>query len=92
LTRNDWTFKLVIMKQITVTEFKARCLALLEEVARTGEPVQILKRGKPVARVIRATDCESARPQDTLKGTVRILGDIVSPVLPPAAWEAEGGS
>ncbi|RJP37680.1 MAG: type II toxin-antitoxin system Phd/YefM family antitoxin [Phycisphaerales bacterium] len=77
------------MKQISASEFKAHCLALLDEVARTGEPLQVLKRGKPVARVIQAVACEASCPQDTLRGTVRILRDIVPPALPPQVWEVE---
>lgn len=42
------------MKQISVTEFKAKCLALLKEVERTGEAMEVLNRGRPVARVIGA--------------------------------------
>ncbi len=40
------------MKAITATEFKAKCLQLLDEVQRTGEELVISKRGKPVARVV----------------------------------------
>jgi prevent-host-death family protein len=39
------------MKQITATQFKARCLRLLDEVAETGEPLVITKHGRPVARL-----------------------------------------
>lgn len=38
-------------REIAVSAFKARCLALLDEVAETGETLVITKRGKPVARV-----------------------------------------
>lgn len=40
------------MQMVTATEFKAKCLRLLDEVNRTGEELVISKRGKPVARVI----------------------------------------
>jgi len=42
----------VIMRTLAATEFKARCLAALDEVARTGEEVTITKRGKAVARLV----------------------------------------
>jgi prevent-host-death family protein len=38
------------MKSIAVTEFKAQCIALLEAVARTGQPLVVTKRGKPLPR------------------------------------------
>jgi prevent-host-death family protein len=76
------------MKSITLTEFKAHCHALLEHVARTGEPVVITKRGKPLARVVATDGAKSKYPQRSLVGTVTILGDVISPVLPAGAWNA----
>lgn len=78
------------MKTIQASEFKAKCLAILDEVAATGEGITILKRGKPVAQLLPATFEIEGYPQPALKGTVEFLGDVVSPTLPPAAWETEG--
>ncbi|HVN86834.1 MAG TPA: type II toxin-antitoxin system Phd/YefM family antitoxin [Candidatus Binatia bacterium] len=75
------------MKALKAAEFKATCLRVLGEVDRTGEPVTILKRGRPVARLVPAVPSTGRYPQDDLAGTVEILGDIGSPVLPPTAWE-----
>ncbi len=80
------------MRPLTASEFKARCLALLDEVASTGEPVTITKRGKPVARLIPPLPVADESPQRRLRGTGRILGDIISPPVPPGAWEAESAS
>jgi prevent-host-death family protein len=77
------------MKLVKATEFKAGCLALLEQVARTGEPITVTKRGRPIAQVIPAVPTNARFPQEALRGTVEILGDIVSPVLPSDAWESE---
>lgn len=62
--------------------FKAECLALLDRVEQTGEPLVVTKRGRPVAEVvpIRA----SGR---TLRGSVEVRGDIVAPIL--EAWDVE---
>jgi prevent-host-death family protein len=38
-------------KMIGAAEFKAHCLRILDEVERTGEPVTITKRGKPVGEL-----------------------------------------
>jgi len=75
--------------EIAASEFKARCLAILDEVQRTGEEVTILNRGRPVARLVPAVPRGGRTPQETLRGTVRVRGDIVGPVLPPDAWAAE---
>ncbi|HEX9638490.1 MAG TPA: type II toxin-antitoxin system Phd/YefM family antitoxin [Acidobacteriota bacterium] len=77
------------MRTINASEFKAKCLAILDEVARTGEPLDIVKRGRPVARLIPATSTRAEFPQNDLVGSVEIVGDILSPVLPATAWEVE---
>lgn len=79
------------MRTISAAEFKATCLALLDEVSKTGEPVMILKRGRPVAELIPPMPEGRRYPQDTLRGTVRVVGDITGPVLPASAWHAESG-
>jgi prevent-host-death family protein len=74
------------MRRISATEFKAKCLAILDEVSASGEEVTVLKRGKPVARVV--PPATGARyPQESLKGSVTIIGDVVSPVLPEEDWD-----
>ena len=77
-------------RTMNASEFKAKCLAELDEVARTGEPITILKRGRPLARVVPVVVKETS-PQRELHGTVEILGEILEPVLDPDSWEAERG-
>lgn len=79
------------MKSIAITEFKAQCLALLEDVSRTGEPLEITKRGKPLARVVPSAGEKARYLQASLAGTVTIFGDVIEPVLPPRAWNAVRG-
>ena len=76
---------------MNAAEFKAKCLALLDHVNDTREVITILKRGRPVAQLTPPLLPEQGYPQDDLRGSVEILGDIVSPVVPSAAWEAESG-
>ena len=79
------------MRIIAASEFKAKCLAILDEVAKTGEPVTILKRGRPVAELISPVPRSEGYPQAALVGTVRIRGDVTEPVLPAETWEVEQG-
>lgn len=74
------------MKKVAAGEFKARCLALMEDVRSTREPLVITKRGKPVAKLVPA---EEAKDDffDRLKGRIQIVGDIVSPIE-PGTWES----
>lgn len=78
------------MMKINASDFKARCLAILDDVHETGERVVILKRGRPVAELSRVTGDGERYPQTELEGTVVIVGDVVEPVLPEEHWESLG--
>ena len=70
------------------SEFKAKCLKLMDRVRETGREIIITKRGKPVARLV-PLEYRPDRPLfGCMKGRVEVLGDIVSP--PGATWEAGG--
>jgi len=66
---------------IGATEFKAKCLAILDEVSKTGEPVTILKRGRPVASLVPPIALEEEYPQYALMGSVESASDIMGPQL-----------
>jgi len=70
-------------KTVPAGEFKARCLALLDNVARTRQPLIVTKRGIPVAKVVPT----EARTPRKLLGSVKFHGDIVGPILDE--WEIE---
>jgi prevent-host-death family protein len=74
------------MKTIPAAKFKAQCLALMDEVEAKRQPLLITKRGKPVAKLVPA-EVKHDDFFDRLKGKVRIVGDIESPLDPPEAWE-----
>jgi prevent-host-death family protein len=81
------------MKSLKASEFKARCLAVLDEVERTGEPVSISKRGRIVARLVPPRSLKETRyPQRALKGTGKTLADIIIPAVSVEAWDALGGT
>jgi prevent-host-death family protein len=75
------------MKTMAASEFKARCLQVMEQVRSTRAPVVITKRGKPVAKLM-PPDEAPARALGRLAGRIEILGDIVSPVAPLEDWES----
>jgi len=72
------------MDSLTVSKFKATCLAVVEEVATAKKRVIITKRGKPIAELI---PYEAEMTPAPLKDTVAFMGDIVSPVA-AKDWEA----
>ncbi len=76
------------MEQLAISKFKATCLAVLDRVNRTGQPVLITRFGKPVAEVGPPSPPE--RPERWLgcmRSPLRINGDIVSPALDEKEWE-----
>ncbi len=71
-------------RTISATQFKARCLALLDEVADSGRPLVVTKRGKPVARI------EPARRPPSLRGSVTYLvsdDELIAPLW--GDWDPE---
>ena len=73
-------------RYVPAAVFKANCLRMMDEVARQRRPIIITKRGKPVAKLVPADDAEQEFI-GRLKGVIRSVGDIESPIEPPEAWE-----
>jgi len=59
-----------------VTEFKSHCLQLLEQARLTGEPIEVLKRGKPLATIMPAPSQVEYRT-GMFRDSVKIVGDIL---------------
>ncbi len=72
--------------EIKASEFKARCLKLMDEVAHTREPIIITKNGKPVAQ-LGPVESPGARSLFGLHPGGRVSGDIVSPAVPVEEWD-----
>ncbi len=83
--RRDHILVTMVMKDRTVPagEFKAKCLALLDEVAATGQTILVSKRGRPVARVVPV----AKQSLPSLRGSVLAEHDLVAPV--GEAWDVE---
>ena len=72
-------------RTMKASEFKAKCLQLMDEVAESGEEIIITKYGRPVSKLIPYR----RKPKSFFgidKGRIKILGDIVSP-MPPEWFE-----
>lgn len=74
------------MQTIQASEFKAKCLALMDKVASTGQPLVVTKNGKPVAELRPYSGCRVESPFG-LHRTLRITGDIIAPVA-ENEWKA----
>ncbi len=74
------------MKTVETSEFQADCLAILDEIAKTGEEIVITNNGRPVSKLVPFRECP-----DSLFGisatSIEIRGDIVSPI--DDGWNAQ---
>jgi prevent-host-death family protein len=76
------------MEEIAISKFKATCLSVLDRVAKTKKPILVTKFGKPVAQVVPPPIPERpANWMGTMKGTMTIVGDIISPAVDEDDWE-----
>jgi prevent-host-death family protein len=80
------------MEEIAISKFKATCLAVLENVRKTGKTVLVTRFGEPVAEVV-----PPRKPRKTRRwlgsraGPGQIVGDIVSPASAEDDWDALRG-
>jgi antitoxin (DNA-binding transcriptional repressor) of toxin-antitoxin stability system len=80
------------MEEIAISKFKATCLAVLENVRKTGKTILVTRFGEPMAEVVPPHASRKAkRWVGSLAGTGRIHGDIVSPTSVEDDWEALRG-
>ena len=77
------------MVSIQVSEFKATCLSVIERVRQTGQSILITKHGQPVAELGPARLQTRGKRQGflgSMRGTAKVAGDVVSPVLSEDEW------
>jgi len=80
-----------VVEVIAISRFKATCLAVLEEVRKSGRPVLVTRRGVPIAEVVPPTHQGSAiRRLGVAAGRLEIVGDIIGPVIDAREWEVLG--
>ena len=73
---------------MAISQFKAKCLAVLERVRKTGKPIQITRFGEPVADVVPPEPPPAAQGWiGSMASTGHIVGDIVGPVSERSDWE-----
>jgi prevent-host-death family protein len=76
------------MRSMPISKFKATCLAVLEQVQRTGRPLRVTRFGKPIADIV------PPKPEDpkpgwlgAMRGTAKIVGDITVPSSDLVDWD-----
>lgn len=77
------------MKEIAISEFKAKCLGILEEVRKTRKPIRVTRFGEPIADVLPPSPGKpKGRRLGSMADTGEILGDIVGPTGSLEDWDA----
>jgi prevent-host-death family protein len=77
------------MQEVAISEFKAKCLSLLEQVSKTRTPLRVTRHGKAIADVVPASpDNEERSWIGSMSESMEIVGDIVSPVIDTETIEA----
>jgi prevent-host-death family protein len=77
------------IQKIAISDFKARCLALLDQVSKTKTPLRVTRRGRPIADVFPPSMEKDERSWiGSMTGSLEITGDIVSPVIDTDSIEA----
>jgi len=74
----------LVSREIAAGEFKAKCLAIIDEVNRSGREVVVTKRGKAVAKLVPFQEMSVDSLFGRLKGIVEIVGDpddLIKPVF-----------
>jgi len=72
-------------RTIKASEFKAKCLRLMDEVAATGESITVTKRGKPVGKFV-PMETPQRPPWGKYSSQLKFAGDVMSPI--DVEWEA----
>jgi len=76
------------MKQVAISEFKAKCLSLIDQVQKTKKPLCVTRFGKPIAQISPApAKTAEAAWFGSMKDSIEILGDIISPANEESDWE-----
>jgi antitoxin (DNA-binding transcriptional repressor) of toxin-antitoxin stability system len=76
------------MEEIAISKFKATCLAVLEKVKKTGQPILVTRFGQPIAQISPPAVAKRAPKFGTGADTAEILGDIVGPITDICDWDA----
>jgi prevent-host-death family protein len=80
------------MRQMAAGEFKAKCLAIMDEVNETGRPLLVTKRGEPSIKVFPARNSRKKKDDflGRLTGVMEIVGDpddLIKPIFPLEEWD-----
>ena len=76
------------MDEVSISEFKAKCIGLLDKVSKTKQPLRVTRHGKPVAKIVPDEErIDRAEWIASMQGSGETLGDIIEPASAEDDWE-----
>lgn len=78
---------MLAMQELAISKFKVKCLAVVEEVRRSGKAIRITRFGKAVADLVPVKLERTESWLGSMAGQMEITGDIVGPVGAFEEWE-----
>ena len=77
------------IREVAISEFKTKCLSLLEEVSKTKTPLRVTRRGKAIADVVPISPQAAEQSWiGSMSGSIDIVGDIIAPIIDIETIEA----
>jgi prevent-host-death family protein len=77
------------MKEIPISQLRDKCSTVLEQMRKTKEPILVTRHGKPVAEIAPPSLLlDRSAWIGSMKDSIEILGDIISPANEEGDWEA----
>jgi prevent-host-death family protein len=74
-------------RQMAAAEFKAKCLQVMDEVAKEGRSIVVTKRGKPMVRIVPVDEPKDSDVLGCLAHVYEIVGDIEVSPFPERLWK-----
>ena len=75
------------MQEMSISKFKATCLAALADVAKTRVPLRVTRHGKPIADIVPPAIPSSSSWLGCMKDETEVIGDIVGPIGAFKNWK-----
>ena len=79
------------MEEIQLSNFQKNCHTIIETVSRSNKSIFITDKGTLLVKIVPVSSSEQDSWLGCMKGTGKIIGDIVSPVEDPEVWDVLAG-
>ena len=75
------------MEEVHLSNFKENIYSIIDTVINSRQPILISDKGKTLVKIVPFTQRESTSWLGSMRGTGKIIGDIISPAENSHVWE-----